>query len=81
MFIENTPPVPSKLRRSGTTKIGHRRTHPAPAVRQHTCRSYGAWAGFRLQRTINMALLTELGTRLCLQPGLVDFFIASFLKT
>jgi len=61
MCIETAPShVLPKLRRSGMTKIGHRRTRPAPAVRQHTCRSYGAWAGFRLQRTINMALLTEL---------------------
>ena len=43
------------------TKISNRRKNGNdPADRQRTCRSYGAWACFRLQRTINMALLTEL---------------------
>ena len=33
------------------------------ADRQRTCRSYGAWMGFRLQRSIHMALLAELFQR------------------
>ena len=52
--------LPPKLR-SGMTKIGDRRTTiTAPEVRQLTCRSYGAWVYLRLQRNINMALLTQL---------------------
>ena len=62
MFIETRPPIlPPKLRRSGMRKVGdQQRTGTDPADHQRTCRSYGAWACFRLQRTINMALLTEL---------------------
>ena len=62
MCIETAPlHVHNKLRRSGMWRIcGRRKTGAAPAVRQRTCRSYGACVGLRWQRTIHMALLTEL---------------------
>src|SRR5690242_8344004 len=59
MFIEPMPPhFPIKLRRSGMCDRGP--TGTAPAMHTRTCRSYGAGVCFRWQRTINMALLTEL---------------------
>jgi len=52
-------------------KVGEqRKTGTDPADHQRTCRSYGAWACFRLQRTINMALLTEL-FHVCRLEGLI----------
>jgi len=67
MFIANAPLfLVRKLRRSGITNIRVRQTGADLTSHQRTCRSYGAWVYFRAQRTINMALLTELFRAGCL---------------
>jgi len=68
MYIETAPHFLSAKPRGMTNTGDPRTTGTDPAVQKRTCRSYGAFVGFRSKRTINMSLLTELFHAGCLDP-------------